>query len=73
MKKLTEEEVLKLIKKVCDTEYNSEKECTDLLNIIRQNVPHPEVSNLIFKHKPELTPEQILEKALSYKPIILGP
>jgi hypothetical protein len=41
--------------------------------ILEKNVPHPEPTNLIFHHKPKLTAEEVVEKALSYKPIIMPP
>jgi hypothetical protein len=34
-------------------------------------VVDPEVTNLIFHTKPELTAEQVIDKALSYLPIQL--
>ncbi len=36
----------------------------------RENLPHPSVSDLIFFHIPELTAEEVLRIARSYKPII---
>jgi hypothetical protein len=45
----------------------------DAIFEFKKNVPDPQAANLIFHHKPELTPEEIVEKALAYKPIILPP
>ncbi len=36
-------------------------------------LPHPGVSDLIFYPKREMTAEEIVDEALAYKPIILGP
>jgi hypothetical protein len=43
-----------------------------MIKLFVYNVPHPDASNLIFYHKPRLTTEEIVDKALAYKPIILG-
>lgn len=40
-----------------------------MLELLKKNVPDPRISNYIFYD--ELTPEQIVDKALSYKPIQL--
>lgn len=71
MGKLSKEELIELVKKIRNGEFEDEKERTILLERFRENVPHPEVINLMYYHKPRLTPEEIVEKALSYKPIIL--
>lgn len=73
MKKLSREELLYLVKNICLCNYNSEEECQELLDKVRSNVLIPDISDLIFKNDPELTPEEIVEKALSYKPIITAP
>jgi len=73
MKKLNREELLDLVRNICLCNYESEEECQELLQKVRDNVLMPDISNLIFKHDPELTAEEIVEKALSYKPIITAP
>lgn len=32
---------------------------------------NPAASNLIYHHEPELTPKEIVDKALSYQPIVM--
>ena len=49
--------------------YNRPKEIDELLNILKKNVPDPAVSDLIYWD--DLSPEEIIDKALSYKPIQL--
>jgi hypothetical protein len=73
IKKLNKQELIELVNKICNTYYNSEEECDEMCALFKYNVPDPEACDLIFHHDPELTPEEIVEKALSYKPIILGP
>ena len=39
------------------------------MDILKQNVPDPDVSDLIYWN--DLTPEEIVDRALRYKPIQL--
>jgi hypothetical protein len=71
MRRLSKKELIELVKNICEGNYNSEEERHDMLEVFMYNVPHPEAPNLIFYHKPRLTPEEIVDKALSYQPIIL--
>ncbi|WP_299611417.1 bacteriocin immunity protein [uncultured Aquimarina sp.] len=66
---MTRRELIELVKEIINVENKTEKEIDRLLEILEQNVPDPEVSDLIYYD--ELTPEQIVDKALSYKPIQL--
>jgi hypothetical protein len=68
---MNRDELLSLVTQICNGEYDTEEERSALIEILENNVPDPNVMNLIFKHKPKLTPEEIVEKALSYKPICL--
>lgn len=63
------EELIALVKEIVNVENKTEKEIDKLLEILQQNVPDPEVSNLIYYN--ELAPEEIVDKALSYKAINL--
>lgn len=68
--KLNKEELIELVKKIINSE-GSEEEINNWIDILEQNVPDPEISDLIFYPEKEMTPEEIIEKALSYKPIQL--
>jgi hypothetical protein len=65
--------LVKLVSFIQEGLYKSEEERSSLVALFERNVPDPEASNLIFYHRPELTPEEIVDKALSYKPIITPP
>jgi hypothetical protein len=65
--------LVKLVKDILDANDSSEEERHEMFLILEKNVPHPEPTNLIFHHKPKLTAEEVVEKALSYKPIIMPP
>ncbi len=40
---------------------------------LRQLLPDPEILSYLVNRVPELTPEEVVEKAFEYRPIILGP
>lgn len=73
MKKLSKGELIALINKIRDVEFETGEERDAILYKFESNVPDPQALNLIYHHKPRLTPEEIVEKALAYKPIILPP
>lgn len=64
---MTREELINLVKEL----YNSKGETEEdrLLSLLEKNVPHPEVSDLIYWE--DLTPEEVVDRALAYKPIQL--
>lgn len=64
--------LVELVRKLMDAE-GTEAELDDMLTELQQQVPHPEISNLIFWDDRDLTPEQIVEEALAARPIILPP
>ncbi|MBD1262559.1 bacteriocin immunity protein [Maribacter polysiphoniae] len=66
---MTRNELIDLVKDILDVETKTEKEIDQLLDILKQNVPDPEVSDLIYWN--DLSPEEIIDKALTYKPIQL--
>jgi len=66
---MTREELINLVKDILDLENKTEKEIDKLMDILKQNVPDPDVSDLIYWN--DLTPEEIVDRALRYKPIQL--
>ena len=42
-----------------------------MIDMVKKNVPYPDISDLIYWNEEELTPEQIVDKALEYKPMQL--
>ncbi|WP_066303907.1 bacteriocin immunity protein [Bacillus sp. FJAT-29814] len=67
---LGKDELIILVEKIINVE-GSENEINDMICILEKNVLHPEVTDLIFYNDEHLTPEEIVEKALSYQPITL--
>lgn len=73
--KLSRDELIELVKKISDPE-NNEEDISNWLEIFERNVPYPGVSDLIFWPRrcglgSDPTAEEIVDKALSYKPIQL--
>jgi hypothetical protein len=62
-------ELIDIVNKIISIDGKTEAEINELVLILSKNVPHPAVSDLIYFDT--LTPEEIIDKALSYKPIQL--
>jgi hypothetical protein len=69
---MTREDLIILAKKIRFAEANTEKEMDEDIELFMRNVPDPHASNYFFSKKYEgMTLEEIVDKALSYKPIQL--
>lgn len=69
MQELAREELIELVKKIMDCD-GTEEEIDNMILELEENVPHPEISDLIFWGE-DKTAEQIVDIALNYKPIML--
>jgi hypothetical protein len=77
---LAREQLIELVEKIQKAD-GTEDEIHGWLMQVRRNVPDPNVSNLIFYYDSgrmsegdmNLSAEEIIDRALAYKPIILGP
>lgn len=67
---LSRDELIILVSKIISGE-GSESEIDEMLDLLERNVPDTHVSDLIFWSDIEYSPEEIVNKAMSYKPIIL--
>lgn len=65
-KKLPKEELVELVKKICDPKLPDE-EVSEYIELLEKNVPHPAPSDLIFWSDEDLSPKDIVEIALAYK------
>jgi len=50
-----------------------EEEDTAWLTFVDRHVPAPGVSDFTYYSDPELSAEEVIERAFAYQPIILGP
>jgi hypothetical protein len=66
--KMDRNELIKLVEKILDCE-GTEEEVDEMIFKLEQNVIDPDISDYIYYD--DLTPEQIVDKALAYKPILL--
>ena len=69
MELLSKEQIIYLINQILDVENHTEEEINRLVEKLESGVIDPNISDYIFWD--DLTPEQIADKALSYKPICL--
>jgi hypothetical protein len=67
---LSKQELVSVVQKLLDAA-GTEEELDALLRLLERNVPHPEVSDLIYFPKVAMTADEIIEVALSYRPIQL--
>jgi hypothetical protein len=75
---LSKDQLIKLVADIMNAN-GTEGEIDSWLDIFMQSVPHPSASDLIFHPdrvsgislEKELTPEEVVNIALQYKPILL--
>ena len=65
---MTRDELILLVDKIMKCQ-GTENEIDEMIKLLEKNVIDPEVTNYIFYE--ENTPEEVVDKALAYKPIIL--
>lgn len=70
MEKITRKEMIDMVTKIRMGE-GSDEEVAKWIMQIEQSVPHPEVLSVITRNKEGLSVEQIVDKLLNYKPIVL--
>ncbi len=66
--RLSREQLIELVQKIMKAE-GTEEELDRWQILLKANVADPEVSDLIFYSDVELSPEEVVDRALSYKPI----
>ncbi|TKJ84845.1 e9imm peptide [Paenibacillus sp. CFBP13512] len=69
---LSRNECIDLVERIMQDRGN-EQEIDQWLVTLEQNVPHPEISNLIFWNDKDYSAAEIVDKALAYQPILLPP
>lgn len=67
---LNREMLIKLVNDIIECN-GTEEEIDNMINILESNIIDPEVTDLIFYSKDNLSAEEIVDKALSYKAIEL--
>ena len=82
---LSKEELVELVRRIMNAE-GTEEEIDEMIVLFNANVPHPDGASLAFypegyNHRRDWetigdynpTPEEVVEKASSYKPLITPP
>jgi len=75
---LSRDELVELVRKIMNFE-GTEKEIDESMDILEKNVADPQVTGYIFwpsrytSPPRELSAEEVVDRALSYQPIILPP
>ena len=69
-RKLSKEELIELVEKICNV-CGNEEQLDKWIEIIEKETGCLEVSDYIYWEEEKLSPKEIVEKALSYKPILL--
>ncbi|MYU09282.1 hypothetical protein GTZ78_00860 [Streptomyces sp. SID8361] len=67
---MTRDELINLVERIMAGE-GTESEHDGLVSLLERNVPHPRVLDLIYYSDPPLTAEEVVDKALAYRPIEL--
>lgn len=65
---MTREELIELVKKIAAAD-GTEEEIDNMISLLEESVPDPNVSNYIYWE--DMPPEEVVDKALKYKPIRL--
>ncbi|MDQ0225843.1 hypothetical protein CHH83_22425 [Bacillus sp. 7586-K] len=68
--KLNKEQLIKLVEEIVNPKLNDD-EINEKIELFEKNVPHPAPSDLIFWDEEDLSPKEIVEKALNYRSINL--
>ncbi|NGO12206.1 hypothetical protein G5C60_32530 [Streptomyces sp. HC44] len=66
----TGDELIQMVQQLADATLPEDEEDA-LVEELEKSVPHPRVSDLIYYSDPELTPEEVVDQALAYRPIEL--
>lgn len=68
-------ELVGLVSKIIAADFDTEEEVHAAISLFSRSVPHPEATGLIYYWQDEFceepTPEQIVDRALSYRAIEL--
>lgn len=70
MIKKSREELVRMVQKLIDADL-PEEDGDRLIEGLEASVSHPRVTDLIYYHTPKLTAEDVVERALAYRPIEL--
>lgn len=73
MIKKNKSKLIQVVTKLCSGGYKTEEDLNNDIDYVINSVNDPDVTSYIYSTKYNLTPEEIVDKALSYQPIITPP
>ncbi|MGW0828431.1 bacteriocin immunity protein [Streptomyces sp. NPDC002845] len=65
---LSRDQLVELVRRIVTFD-GTEEEVDAMEQLFEESVPYPGAYSLIYRHDPELTPEEVVDTALSYEPI----
>jgi hypothetical protein len=68
MSRRSREELIHMVQQLIDADLSEEEE-DRLVEELKASVLHPRITDLIYYNTPKLTAEEVVEKALAYRPI----
>ena len=63
-------ELVQAVQQLIDAKLTAETE-NRLVAQLKSSVPHPRLTDLIYYNTPKLTAEEVVDRALAYRPIAL--
>jgi hypothetical protein len=66
---MQKEELINLVEEIVNVKGKTEEQISELIRILIKNVSYPQITDLIYFE--DLTPEEIVDRALNYKPTLL--
>ncbi len=70
---MTRDELVGLVRRIIEDGPQAGEQCDEWVWVLRQSVPDPRVSDYIFWPDREMSPEEIVDRALAYEPLSLPP
>ena len=64
---MTKSELINLVRRVVEAD-GTESELDEYIQLVSRSVPHPRWTDLMYYNTRELTPEEVVEEALAYRP-----
>jgi hypothetical protein len=64
-------ELVALVTRIMSGDYASEADQDEDVRLLEQAVPHPAVTDLMFWKKPELSPDEVVDEVLAFRPFAL--
>jgi hypothetical protein len=71
MTKLNRQELVELVRRIIESDFETEEESWKAVELLQANVPDPNVTDYIFWPDPidrDVNPAEVIDRALAFKP-----